>query len=42
MWQVSALLAKAEQLPAEVTAKLNSRDATELPPNLKRQVPNSR
>jgi thiosulfate dehydrogenase len=42
MWQVSALLAKAEQLPAEVTAKLNSRDATEPPPNLKRQVSNSR
>ena len=43
IWQVSALLAKAEQLPAEVSAKLRSREATDTPlPNLKSQVPNSK
>jgi len=29
MWQVSALLAKAERLPAEVSTKLKSKDATD-------------
>lgn len=43
IWQVSALLAKAEQLPAEVSAKLRSKEATDPPlPNLKSQVPNSK
>jgi mono/diheme cytochrome c family protein len=43
IWQVSALLAKAEQLPAEVGAKLKSNDATNPPPsNLKVQIPNSK
>ncbi len=43
IWQVSALLAKAEQLPAEVSAKLKSKDATDPPPsNLKSQIPNSK
>jgi len=43
IWQVSALLAKAEQLPAEVRAKLKSKEATDpsLPvPNS--QIPNSK
>jgi len=31
MWQVSALLAKANQLPAEVTAKLKPRVQEVLP-----------
>ena len=43
IWQVSALLARAEQLPAEVSAKLKSKEATDLPvPDLKSQVPNSK
>ncbi len=43
IWQVSALLAKAEQLPAEVTAKLKSNDATNPPlANLKSQIANSK
>jgi mono/diheme cytochrome c family protein len=43
MWQVSALLAKAEQLPAEVSTKLKSKDAADLPlSNLKSQIPNSK
>jgi mono/diheme cytochrome c family protein len=43
IWQVSALLAKAEQLPAEVSAKLKSNDATNPPLSiLKTQIPNSK
>lgn len=42
IWQVSALLVKAEQLPPEVSAKLKPRDATDQPlTKLKAQVPNS-
>jgi thiosulfate dehydrogenase len=43
IWQVSALLAKADQLPAEASAKLKSKDAADPPlPNLKNQIPNSK
>lgn len=43
MWQVSALLVKAEQLPAEVSAKLKPKDATDQPlTKLKTQIPNSK
>jgi mono/diheme cytochrome c family protein len=43
IWQVSALLAKAEQLPAEVSAKLKSEDAKDPPlPSFKSQIPNSK
>jgi thiosulfate dehydrogenase len=42
MWQVSALLVKAEQLPPEVSAKLKPKGATDQPlTKLKAQVPNS-
>jgi hypothetical protein len=43
MWQVSALLVKAEQLPAEVSAKLKPKDVTDrLLTNLKTQIPSSK
>jgi thiosulfate dehydrogenase len=43
MWQVSAMLAKADQLPTEASTKLKSKDATDPPlSNPKSQIPNSK
>ena len=43
MWQVSALLVKAGQLPAEVSAKLKPKDMTDrVVTNLKTQIPSSK